>query len=118
MYKLTSLTERQKTLIVNNVLAAVTDINKLNNTGYNFLYLASGFIAHYDRYGFINYYSTESLRDDIITNAQMNQWNNFRKGDRDYEYMMAKKDVYNHILAGIGEAEKFERDCWNDFNKY
>lgn len=27
---------------------------------------------------------------------------NFRPGERDYEYMMSKKAVYNEILAAIG----------------
>ena len=99
---LTPLTERQKTLIVNNVLKACENITKLNGTGYNFLYLASGFIAHYNRYGFIDYYTRENLREDIIANARINQWNNFHKGEPNYEYMMAKKDVYNRILVGLG----------------
>ena len=96
------LTERQKTLIVNNVLRACKDITKLNGTGYNFLYLCSGFIAHYNRYGFIDYYKSNSLVDDILQNARMNQWHNFHKGDQNYEYMMAKKDVYNRIIDGLG----------------
>lgn len=95
------LSERQKTLIVNNVLAACKDINKLNGTGYNFLYLASGFIAHHNRFGFVHYYSDGSLAQDILYNAQNNQWNNFRPGERDYEYYMAKKDVYNRIVGEI-----------------
>ena len=99
---LTPLTERQKVLIVNNVLAAVKDITKLNRTGYNFLYLASGFIAHYNLGGFIGYYEDHSLEVDIVRNASSNQWNNFRPADRDYDYMMAKKDVYNRILRGLG----------------
>ena len=99
---LTPLTERQKTLIVNNVVKACKNIENLNKTGYNFLYLASGFIAHYNLYGFISAYSQPgALKRDIINNARMNQWNNFRPGERDYEYMMAKKDVYNRILAQI-----------------
>ena len=48
---LTPLTERQKTLIVNNVVKAVKNIDSLNQTGYRFLYLSSGFIAHYDLHG-------------------------------------------------------------------
>jgi hypothetical protein len=96
------LTERQKTLIVNNVLRACKDIHLLNNTGYHFLYLTNGMIAHYNRSGFVDYYETESLRDDIIANARMNQWLNFHKGEQNYEYMMAKKDVYNRILEGLG----------------
>ena len=99
---LTPLTERQKTLIVNNVVAACKDINKLNQTGYKFISLASGFIAHYDLYGFIDFYShCVSLRNDIIGFANSNQWKNFRPGERDYDYYMSKADVYNRILAEI-----------------
>jgi hypothetical protein len=98
---LTPLTERQKTLIVSNVLKAVKNIDNLNKTGYNFVYQCSGFIAHYDLYGFIASYTGESLKRDLISYAGQNQWNNFRPGERDYEYMMAKKDVYNRIVAQI-----------------
>ena len=98
---MTPLTERQKTLIVNNVVKACKNIDNLNKTGYNFLYLASGFIAHYDLYGFIANYTGESLKRDIISFAGQNQWNNFRPGERDYDYYMAKKDVYNRILKEI-----------------
>ena len=98
---LVALTERQKTLIVNNVVKACKNIDNLNKTGYNFLYLASGFIAHYDLYGFIANYTGESLKRDIVSFAGQNQWNNFRPGERDYDYYMAKKDVYNRILGAI-----------------
>jgi hypothetical protein len=98
---LTPLTERQKTLIVSNVVKAVKNIDNLNKTGYNFVYQCSGFIAHYDLYGFIASYTGESLKRDLISYAGQNQWNNFRPGERDYEYMMAKKDVYNRIVAQI-----------------
>jgi len=98
---LVPLTERQKTLIVNNVVKAVKNIDNLNKTGYNFLYLCSGFIAHYDLYGFIASYTGESLKRDIVSFAGQNQWNNFRPGERDYDYFMAKKEVYNRILREI-----------------
>ena len=98
---LVALTERQKTLIVNNVVKACKDITQLNRTGYNFLYLASGFIAHYDLHGFIANYTGQSLKRDIISFAGQNQWNNFRPGERDYDYYMAKKEVYNRILREI-----------------
>ena len=39
--------------------------------------------------------------DDLIGFAGQNQWKNFRPGERDYEYYMAKADVYNRILAEI-----------------
>jgi hypothetical protein len=96
-----TLSERQKTLIVNNVVKAVQNINNLNRTGYNFLYLASGFIAHCDLHGFIASYTGESLKRDIVSFAGQNQWNNFRPGERDYDYYMAKKEVYNRILREI-----------------
>ena len=99
---LTPLTERQKALIVSNVVKACKNIDNLNKTGYKFINLCSGFIAHYDLYGFISAYSQPgSLKRDILSYAGQNQWNNFRPGERDYEYMMAKKDVYNRILAQI-----------------
>lgn len=96
-----ALTERQKTLIVNNVVKACKNIDNLNKTGYKFIYLCSGFIAHYDLYGFIASYTGTSLKRDILSYAGQNQWNNFRPGERDYEYYMSKKDVYNRILAEI-----------------
>ena len=99
---MTPLTERQKTLIVSNVVKACKNIDNLSKTGYKYINLCSGFIAHYDLYGFIAHYSTpNSLKRDIISYAGQNQWNNFRPGERDYEYMMAKKDVYNRIIAQI-----------------
>jgi len=98
---LTPLTERQKSLIVSNVVKAVKNIDNLNKTGYNFVYQCSGFIAHYDLYGFIASYTGESLKRDLISYAGQNQWSNFRPGERDYDYMMAKKDVYNRIIAQI-----------------
>lgn len=98
---MTPLTERQKSLIVSNVVKAVKNIDNLNKTGYNFVYQCSGFIAHYDMYGFIASYTGELLKEDLISYAGQNQWKNFRPGERDYDYYMAKADVYNRILAEI-----------------
>lgn len=98
---LTPLTERQKALIVSNVVKACKNIESLNKTGYKYLYLCSGFIAHYDLYGFISHYSARNLKHDIVSFAGQNQWKNFRPGERDYEYYMSKADVYNRILAQI-----------------
>lgn len=98
---MTPLTERQKVLIVSNVVKSVKNIDNLNKTGYNFVYQCSGFIAHYDMYGFIASYTGESLKEDLISYAGQNQWRNFRPGERDYEYYMAKADVYNRILSQI-----------------
>ena len=97
---LTPLTERQKTMIVNNVEKVLRSgsCELLTKQSYDYLYLCSGFIAHYNLYGFRDYYSdTEKLAKDILDNATSNQWYNFHEGENDYEYYMAKKDVYNRI---------------------
>ena len=98
---LTPLTERQKSLIVNNVVKACRNIDSLNKTGYNYLYLCGGFIAHYDLYGFISHYTDTNLKHDIVSFAGQNQWKNFHPGDNNYEYYMSKADVYNRILKEI-----------------
>lgn len=99
---LTPLTERQKVLIVSNVVKACKNIDNLNKTGYKYIYLCSGFIAHYDLYGFISAYSQPGkLKRDILSYAGQNQWKNFHAGERDYEYYMSKADVYNRIVSQI-----------------
>jgi hypothetical protein len=98
---LTPLTERQKTLIVNNVVKAVADITKLNRTGYGFLYLASGFIAYYNLAGFKDHFKTHDLKRDILTNHRQNLWLNFREGDDNFDYYKSKADVYNRIVEAI-----------------
>jgi hypothetical protein len=90
-------TENQVTSIVNNVVAACKDITKLNKTGYDYIYLASGFIAHYNLHGFIAHYSENSLELDIVRNICMNRYSNFRPGDRDFDYYNQKADIYRRI---------------------
>jgi len=94
-------TERQATLIVNNVVRACNDITKLNGTGYKYINLCSGFIAHFNRYGFIDHYSRHSLRENILRNEQANMWLNFRPGDKNYEYYKSKADIYRRIVESI-----------------
>jgi hypothetical protein len=98
------LTETQKKMIVNNVLAACKDITKLRKFAYHYLYLCSGFIAHTSLNGFIDFYERYSLADDIIRNADANMWRNFRPGERNYEYMMEKAEIYKMILAGLNDV--------------
>lgn len=102
-------TEQQKKRIASNVVKACSDITKLNKQAYNYLYLCSGFIAHYDLNGFKEYYSDNSLMQDLANNARMNQWRNFSPSDQDYLYYMSKRDIYNMILGGI-VAQEFVRD--------
>ena len=95
---LTPYTERQKTMIVNNVIKAVKDPEKLSKQGYKYLYLCSGFIAHYNHAGFIGHYRWNSLRGDILHFADWNEWRNFKPGDQNYEYYKSKADIYNRIV--------------------
>lgn len=107
---MTPLTQREKQLIAKNVIAACKDINKLNGTGYKFLNLCSGFIAHYNLEGFKAYYAEPgSLQDDIEIYARQNQWSNFRAGERDADYYHSKRDCYNMILGAFC-AQQFIRD--------
>lgn len=94
---MTPLTDNQKKLIVNNIISACKDINKLNATGYKFLNLGQGFIAHYNLHGFKDYYSDHSLAREILQNAESNMWRNFRPGEENYEYYAAKAQVYRTI---------------------
>ncbi len=98
---LTPFTERQKTLIVKNVVKSVKNINELNLTGYKFLHLASGFIAHYDINGFKSYYSNNNLKADLLRNHRANKWLNFNPTDKDYTYYKSKADIYNKIIENI-----------------
>lgn len=110
------LSQRQKALIVSNVIKACKNIESLNSTGYKYLYLCSGFIAHYSLQGFKAHYSKYSLKNDIEKNYRQNQWNNFTVGrDNDAEYYHSKRDVYNEILGRLVasdelDAQNFMRD--------
>jgi hypothetical protein len=101
---LTPYTEKQKTMIVNNVLKAIDDPAKLSKQAYKYLYLCSGFIAHYNHSGFIGHYRWNSLRGDILYFAGWNEWRNFTPADRDYEYYASKADIYNRIVNAIKGA--------------
>lgn len=94
-------TENQEKRIANNIVKACNNIELLNKQGYDFIYLASGFIAHYNINGFVYYYQHNSLKEDIIRHASSNQYDNFRKGEKNFEYYMQQKKIYNMILAKI-----------------
>lgn len=95
------LTQSQINGIVRSVKSVFVhdDINKLTKSAYNFIMLSSGFIAHYDLYGFrMEYRDVYALAENLIRNYDANQWNNFRPGERDYEYYMQKKQIYNQLV--------------------
>jgi hypothetical protein len=105
-----AITEKQKSLIVNNIVKACDDIEKLNGTGYKYIYLASGFIAHYNINGFKGYYSSNDLTRDILQNASSNRWNNFREGDQNYHYYKSKADIYKRIVDKLNSKTL---NLWN-----
>ena len=93
----------QMTHIVNSVIRVIKtgNIELLTKQAYNYLYLCSGFIAHYNWYGFKDYYSdTTLLKADLLDNYQSNQWRNFHPGDENYEYYMNKAEIYKRIING------------------
>lgn len=112
-------TDRQCKLIINNIVKACDNIDKLNGTGYNFIYLASGFIAHYNLQGFKYEFSKESLKDTILLFKNQNQWDNFRPSDDNYAYYMQRKEIYNAIcnkLKGGAYHVIKESEAKNEIN--
>jgi hypothetical protein len=100
-----AINTKTQALIVKNVLAACGNIEKLNKRGYDFLYLCSGFIAHYDLEGFKDYYRDNSLVADIEANYAQNQWRNFKEGEKHAAYYHSKRDIYNAILGNLLAVE-------------
>jgi hypothetical protein len=99
-------TTLQKTRIVNNIVRACKNPDMLNRQGYQFLYLASGFIAHYNLRGFIGHYSRwPMLKNAILENQRFNQWHNFGVNDNDHGYYMDKRAIYNAICAQLKQGE-------------
>ena len=94
-------TEKQKSLIINNIVKACGDIERLNGTGYKFIYLAGGFIAHYNINGFKDHYSRYDLETDIVKNLHSNLYLNFSEGDQNYHYYKSKADIYKRIVAKL-----------------
>jgi hypothetical protein len=99
------ITDKEQELICKNVVAACRDISKLNKRGYGFLYLASGFIAHFNLDGFKDAFGNgDALRRAILANQNNNQWGNFRIGERNAEYYFSKRDTYNRICAALARV--------------
>ena len=97
---LTLKTDKQVQLIVSSVRKVMQtgDIDNLTKQAYDFIMLGSGFIAHFNLHGFrAEYSNVEDLRNALLANQRYNQWSNFRPGERDYEYYMQKKEIYNQI---------------------
>jgi hypothetical protein len=68
-----SIEEEQR--IIGGCVKAARNIDSLTDKAYSFLNLSSGFIAHYNKSGFMDYYREPgSLKKDILNNQRNNQW--------------------------------------------
>lgn len=100
--RIAPLTLRQHKLIVNNIVRACECIEVLNSTGYKYINLCCGFIAHYNLEGFKDAFRKHgSLREAILSNVHANMWHNFRPTDEHYDYYMSKASVYRDIVEQI-----------------
>lgn len=77
------------------------DITKLTKKAYAYLHVRSGFIAHYNWLGFVEYYKDEAgiygLYDDIILNER-NSMTNYRPEEKDYPYYKQQADIYAELI--------------------
>ena len=65
--------EEQK--IIRDCVKAARNIDDLTDKAYRFFNLSSGFIAHYNRFGFMEHYREPgSLKQDIQAHQNHNQW--------------------------------------------
>ncbi len=92
------------------------DINQLDKYGYQFLCQCLGFIAHYNKQGFIQHYGNEDkLKRDVVLYVSLNQCDDYQKGDYEYEFMMQKKRIYNTVLKisrGGFDSLPADEDCY------
>ena len=102
---LTAITIKETELTFKNIISAVKDIEKLNKRGYNHLYLMSGFIAHYDLGGFIDYYRETSLKDKIVSSIKAYNYDNFSQSDKDWDYYKAKIELNKMLLEELTKPE-------------
>lgn len=83
---------------------ANNNIDYLTKNAYNFIMLSSGFIAHYNLHGFRDYYrEVYDFATDIDGYREANRWENFRPGDKDYDYYHQKAEIYAQI-ADLAES--------------
>jgi hypothetical protein len=102
-----SAEEEQK--IIRDCVKAANNIEDMTDRAYRYLYLSSGFIAHYDKGGFKEYYCEPgSLKKDILEYQWDNQYFNFSTRDEGYEYYMQHKKIYNTICDCIKNNIEFK----------
>jgi hypothetical protein len=105
--KLYSPEEEKK--IIRDCVKAAGDIKNMTDRAYNFLYLADGFIAHHNKFGFMDYYEEPgSLKKDIFDYQMENQYNNFGPKDDDYDYYMQQNKIYNTICDCLKQGIEYK----------
>jgi hypothetical protein len=104
-----SLEPEKVSRIIKNTLEACTDITGLSLEAYRWINLRAGFIAHYDRDGFIEEYQTcQNLRENILANQIHNTSCNRSRNDKDYPYYLQQCEMYQQIVERLlAEPEKF-----------
>ena len=104
------LSEEEASRIVKNILEACKDIQHLSRDGYRWISLRAGFIAHYNREGFISDYQLSSnLRDNILAYEKANTFCHRKERDRDYPYYQQVCRMYAEIAAKLKEHPELYR---------
>ena len=88
--------------IVDNILDACKDITRLSVDGYRWISIRAGFIAHYNKEGFITDYQTsQNIRDNILVYEHANIHCNRSVTDIEYPYYQQQCDMYARILDNL-----------------
>jgi hypothetical protein len=99
--------EEQK--VIRDCVKAARDIKSMTDRAYKYLYLAGGFIAHFNKLGFMEHYEEPgSLKKAIFEYQRENQYNNFGPKDDGYDYYMQKKKIYNTICACLRQGIEYK----------
>jgi len=100
--------------IIRDCVKAARNIETMTDRAYHFLYCSNGFIAHYDKYGFMEEYRDPgSLKKAIFYFQMDNQNNNFHPNDDAYDYYMQKKKIYNEICNCLNQGIEYKKHMNN-----
>jgi hypothetical protein len=103
--------EKEEQKIIRDCVKAAENIEDMTDRAYHYLYLANGFIAHYNKLGFMEHYEERgSLKNDILRFQRNNQYDNFHPKDKNYDYYMQKKKIYNTICDCIRQNITFKAE--------